>query len=258
MKGTTGSISVAGMLRLLCGFGRTGTLKVKSERKEGEIILYDGEITGAAVSGAPAKDVREAVIELLLVLEQGSFYFDEKEPAQKEPAGLCVEGLIIESARRMRGGSNVKISVKEYLYPENEVLKISPMPEGKKISVDFEAEEWNMLISFNGDKNMETAISESKTDKITAEKIIYGLISSGLVRRTRFKIPEIGKIAMEEAGNVGAAIAACAFAKRKIDKTRMGMKEFIGLLNELEESFAAIMGKSKAEAITEKIWNAAK
>jgi hypothetical protein len=83
-------------------------------------------------------------------------------------------------------------------------------------------------------------------------------LSSGFLRRTRFKIPEVAKIAKGDMGNIGAAIVDGAFSKLNIEKSRMGMRELISLLNELELSFSEIVGKTKAKALVEKIWDSTK
>lgn len=59
-------------------------------------------------------------------------------------------------------------------------------------------------------------------------------------------------------GNIGGAIVDSAFLKLKTDRARMGMKDFIMLLNELENSFAEIAGRARAKEIIEKIWTESK
>jgi hypothetical protein len=98
----------------------------------------------------------------------------------------------------------------------------------------------------------------SGIERARAEVILYGLVSAGLLRRMRFKIPELSRIAKENLGNIGSAIVDTEFAKQKIDRTKMGMRTFLNLLNALEESFGEILGKTKAREIIEKIWSATK
>lgn len=255
MQGTTGSISVAGMMRLLCNYGRTGRLNVKGEGGKGHIDIFEGKIAGAGPS-AKGESVKEAAINLLTILEEGSFYFDEgvkTEGGNKEE--LFPEEMIMESARRLRqSGKNVK----DYIPSDNEVMKITRMPGGKNIFTPFAHDEWNMLAAFGGDTSVGAVIDEHTGGRKAAEAILYGLVSAGLVRKTRFKIPEVERIAREELGNIGAAIVDSSMAKLKINRAKMGMKEMISLLNSLETDFSAIAGKTKAKSIIEKIWAGSK
>ena len=150
MKGTTGSISVAGMLRLLCSYGRTGELEVDGRMIKGSIELKNGAITAARITqGAEKKsDTRETIIQLLLVLEEGSFYFEEKEPKQTRDTGLCVEDLIMESARLFYSRHKDMGVIADFLPPGNEVLKIAKFSKGRKVHVTFTSDEWNMLYGF--------------------------------------------------------------------------------------------------------------
>jgi hypothetical protein len=260
MQGTISNISVAGMLRLLCNFGKTGVLHVDSANIKGGIEIAGGEIVGAYAAKLPgtAKDVRETVTQLLMAVEEGSFYYEDVPMTGKAPAGICVEDVILESARAIYTDFPGKINISDMLLQENEVLRMARLPRDKKISITFNSAEWNLLLAFNGDMNISAAIEESGVEKKKAEIIMYGLTAAGLVRRLRFKIPEVSKLAKEALGNIGAAIVDNEFMRQKINRSKMGMKDFINLLNGLEASFSEIVGKTKANEIVENIWTATK
>jgi hypothetical protein len=260
VQGTTGNISVAGMLRLLCSYGKTGVFEIDGEKIKGRIELNAGEITDAVIFAGTDKKLgaRASVIKLLTVLEEGSFSYEEKTSEKKESAGFCAEDLIMESARALYDGKKNLPGLKDYLPPENEVLKIAKLSKNKKINLSFFSEEWNMLTAFNGDVNSGVVLDKAGPEREKAAVILYGLVSAGFLRRSRFKIPEVSKIARDTMGNIGSAIVDNSFLKLKIDKARMGMKDFLMLLNELENSFAEIAGRTRAKEIIEKIWAASK
>jgi hypothetical protein len=260
LQGSISSISVAGMLRLLCSYGKTGRLNVNSGKTEGSIMISEGSIIGADIkrSYSNVSGIRQSVVQLLLATDDGSFYFDENSVKHGTAQDICVEDVILESARLIAEKYMGIISVKDLIPPENEVLRTSKFTLGKTVTITFTSDEWNLLGSFNGDTNITSAIEESGIEKAKAEVVMYGLVSAGLVRRLRFKIPELTKIAKEAFGNIGIAVVDNEMTKQKIDRRKMGMKNFIGLLNGLEISFAEIVGKSKAREVIEKIWNATK
>jgi hypothetical protein len=255
VKGTIGNISVAGMLRLLCNYKKTGIFRVESSIINGAIEILNGDIVDVI---GPRVDKRDALIELLSNIKEGIFYFEEKNIEKKQPLDICIEDAILESARNLYKRYEESEYIKDYLFPENEVLKISKFYDNKILHIKFYTEEWNILVEFNGDNNIKNAIEKSGVDKQKADFIVYGLVAAGLLRRTRFKIPEISKIVRDELGNIGVAIIDSSFMRLNIDKSGMGMKEFLMLLNELENSFSEIIGKTKAKALIEKIWEATK
>ncbi len=254
VKKTISNISAAGMLRILCNYKKTGIYNIETQNRKVKIFINNGQISDIKPE---EKDIKELLINVLSSLSGISFYFEEQNIKPAKAYELCIEDIILESARRIakQGGSDV---INEFLLPENEVLKIAKFPLDRFIYIKFLSEEWNFLSLFDGNKSIKAVFQESGLEKNKAEAILYGLLSAGLLRRTRFKMPELIKIAREELGNIGAAIVETELIKNNIDKTRMGMKEFLRLLGYLENSFAEIVGKTKAQAIIEKIWEATK
>ncbi|MCX8094529.1 MAG: DUF4388 domain-containing protein [Candidatus Goldbacteria bacterium] len=248
------NISAAGMLRILCNYKKTGIYNIEIKNKKLKIFIYNGEI----INIKPAnKNLREELINALCSLDGMTFYFEEQKIEKGNAVELCIEDIILESARRIAklGGTD---TIRDFLLPENEILKISKFPPDRSIYIKFTSDEWNLLSLFDGNKSINTVYNELAMEKNKAEIILYGLISAGLLRRARFKMPELTKIAREELGNIGVAIVDTELMKNNIDKTKMGMKEFLRLLASLENSFADIVGKTKARAVIEKIWEATK
>ncbi|MBN2754968.1 MAG: DUF4388 domain-containing protein [Candidatus Goldbacteria bacterium] len=249
MKGTVNSISVAGMLRLLCNYQKTGILNVDHNKAKGLIHIFEGAVTFARE--ADSAEVKEALYKMLLVIDEGSFYFEETRDVEKQPLNISVENIILESSRKLLDAG---MDISDYLLLGREVLKISTFSENKKVSVDFLSREWNLMAAFDGSNNIDFVLEHSGIDEKEAKTALFGLLAAGLLKRSRFKTPEIGRVAAESLGNIGLAIVDSEFKKHGIDRNRMGMKEFILLLNSLENSFSEIVGKTKSAQVIEKIW----
>ncbi|MCE5299793.1 MAG: DUF4388 domain-containing protein [Spirochaetia bacterium] len=260
MHGTMSSISVAGMLRLLCSFGRSGELLIDSGRIKGKIVIDSGNIVSATAERTLFKTsgLRDTVVQLLLALEEGSFSFIELAPRNEKPSGIGIEDVILESAREIWKNPGNSVNIRDLIFPEDEVLRTTRLAAGREITVSFQADEWNLLAAFNGDSDIGTVLEDSGIERGKAEIILYGLTSAGLLRRLRFKIPELSKIAREELGNIGAAIVDSEFIRQKFDRKKMGMKNFVSLLNGLEASISEITGRTRAKVIIEKMWAATK
>jgi len=248
------NISAAGMLRILCNYKKTGIYNIESRERKIEIHIYEGNI----LKVLPAeKNAKETLTDVLSSTDNVSFYFEEQNVKQGTSLEICVEDVILESARRIAKHSRDGL-LKDFLFQNNEVLKIAKFPKDKTVYIKFTSEEWNLLSSFDGNKSINTVIEETGINREKAEATLYGLLSAGLLRRTRFKMPELTKIVREEIGNVGVAIIDTEIYKNKIDRTKMGMKEFLRLLAALENSFSEIVGQTKARTIIEKIWETTK
>lgn len=254
-KNIISNISVAGMLRFLCNYKKTGIFVIEVRDNRYEISLYEGKI----INIKPLKNsLKETLIDILISISDIVFYFEEKEIKEKgsEIEDVCIEDIILESGRIL--AQKNPSAVKNFLLPENEVLKISNFAKDREIYIKFKSDEWNFLILFDGNKTISYVYEICNLEKEKAEVILYCLLSAGLLRRTRFKMPELIKIAREEFGNIGVAIVETEIIKNKIDKNKMGMREFLRLLAAIENSFAEIVGRQKANNIIEKIWSATK
>jgi hypothetical protein len=253
MIGELTNVSVAGMLRLLSAYQQTGCLKVSGQDGEGEIYLEQGRIVGA---GTKKKDLAEEVLRLLLV-QQGYFHFEPSEavPRTHLQGSLDeIESLILESSRRTKSAA-----VQEFLPSAETVLQLAPIfSKREKIRLDLRREEWNLLTQVNGEDSLGILVEKSGLARERALQAVYGLLSAGLLRKARFRIPEILDIATRELGDLGEALVRQAFRKLGLDQSRMHMKQLIALLNELERNITLLLGPTRAGAIIGLMWEGAK
>ncbi len=253
MFGELSNVSVGGMLRLISAFSQTGRLKVRGEDGQGEIYLQSGRIVG---TGKPNKDLGTEVLRLLL-LRKGFFHFQAMEAIPKDKIGGLaedVENLIIEASRQYDAEE-----AKEYLPSLETVVQLAPIQgERSHIQIKLQKDEWNVLTRINGEDPIITIIEKSKLEQARSIQIFYGLLSAGIIRKIRFKIPRVMEIANHELGNMGEALVRQAFRKLKLDQSRMHMKELIALLNELERSITLLLGPTRASHIIGLMWEGSK
>jgi hypothetical protein len=119
-------------------------------------------------------------------------------------------------------------------------------------------EEWNFLTKVNGEDSLEALMVKSDLPRDRAIQVAYGLLSAGLLRKTRFRIPEVLEIATRELGNMGEALVRQAFKTLRINQARMQMKDLIALLNELERNITLLLGPTRASAVVGQMWEGAK
>lgn len=253
MIGELSNVSVAGMLRLLSAYAQTGCLKVTGSDGEGEIYLEKGRIVGTK---AKQKDIADEVLRLLS-LQQGYFNFEQQASIAKAAhQGLVedVESIILEASRRCPAAG-----LKDFLPPGEAVLQMAPIfSERARLHLELQREEWNFLTKVNGEDSLETLMEKSELPRDRAVQVAYGLLSAGLLRKTRFRIPELVEIATRELGNMGEALVRQAFKRLNINQGRMHMKELIAVLNELERNITLLLGPTRATTIIGQMWEGAK
>lgn len=253
MIGELTNVSVAGMLRLLSAYQQTGCLKVSGQDGEGEIYLEQGKIVG---TGAKKKELAQEVLRLLLV-QQGFFHFEPAEEISRtRQQGVLeeVESLILEASRQV----SAEVA-QEYLPSGDAVLQLAPIFSRREhIRLDLQRDEWNLLTQVNGEDSLQSLLDKSGLPRERGLQAVYGLLSAGLLRKIRFRIPEILEIATRELGNLGEALVRQAFRKLGLDQSRMHMKDLIALLNELERNITLLLGPTRASAVIGLMWEGAK
>lgn len=253
MIGELSNVSVAGMLRLLSAYAQTGCLKVSGAGGEGEIYLEKGRIVGTQ---AKRKDIVDEVLRLLS-LQQGFFHFEAQAMIAKtlhQGTVEDVENLILETSRRCPAAT-----ISDFLPSGEAVLQMAPIfSERAHLRLELQREEWNFLTKVNGEDTLGMLLEKSELPRDRALQVTYGLLSAGLLRKARFRIPELVEIATRELGNMGEALVRQAFKKLNINHTRMHMKDLIAVLNELERNITLLLGPTRATAIIGQMWEGAK
>ncbi|MBN1596017.1 DUF4388 domain-containing protein [candidate division FCPU426 bacterium] len=253
MFGEIANVSIAGMVRLLSVFRQTGKLEINGQDGEGQIYFKSGIIVGTSKA---VSHLSEEVLRLFL-LKEGRFSFQalESVPAKSLQGELQeIENLILESSRRM-----VSQEAAEYLPGDDVVLQLAPVAgEKESMRLDFLRDEWNLLTRVNGEDPMGVVREKSGIRKGRALQILYGLLSAGILRRTRFRIPKVIEIATQELGNMGEALVREAFRKLKLDQSSMHMRQLIELLNELERNVTLLLGPTRARHIIDQMWEGSK
>lgn len=195
-----------------------------------------------------------ANLSLLLKQREGRFVFREGElPFREFLLTTSTENLILAGLRDVDPQT-----VEEGLPPLSAILELSPRPANQPLDISFTPSEWNTLILFDGVRNLEDVLRVAGRPSGETERIVFALQSSGLLKKVRFRFPDLEKIAREALDNMGIVLVQNAYANVGVSRARMGMRELIKVLNELEKSMGLIVGPTQAATIVEKMWEATK
>jgi hypothetical protein len=190
----------------------------------------------------------------LLKMTSGTFRFEDGVKGFEDfPIAMCTENLILQSFR-----SVTETQASESLPPGSALLEWAPRPEEYNLDLSLASDEWNTLILFDGDRNLDQVLAMAPKGKCNPVVSIYALVSAGLLKKVRFRFPDLERICQEELGNMGLVLVRNAYQKIGVSRARMGMRELIRILNDLDKSMTLIVGPTRAAAVVDRLWEATK
>lgn len=228
--------------------------KDSSPRKIGEYLVESHGISPAAVERVLQEQAARRVI-ALLSWKEGRFHYRETTDFPRLFIRLqkSTENLLLEAFRKM--------SPKEaetHLPPHSALLEWAPRPKNQDLDIYLEADEWNLLALFDGNRSIAECWALSGQEKGKATVRTHALLSSGLLKKVRFKFPDLEHLAEQALGQMGIALVQQAYKSVGIHRSKMGMRELLKILNHLEKSMTLLIGPGRTQDIIERMWEAVK
>lgn len=174
----------------------------------GEVLLRNGKLTEEqyrALSGQPGvatdkglgllavnrryitqeeilRQVRGHILEIIYLLftwEDGTFRF---EPNAAPPDGsitvsMSLEGIIMEGSRRIQEWERLQDEIPDL----DAFVRFTDRPDVKMRNINLTVEEWKVISFINPRNNIRRIAKYSSMNDFQIRKIIYGLLSAGLV-----------------------------------------------------------------------------
>lgn len=170
-QGSLKELPLPDIIQLVSVSGKTGVFTLKNGQESGFIYLQDGQIVHAQAGDLQGE---EAVYELA-IWPQGDFVFS---PGQAAPAASIQKSntnLLMEAARRMD----------EWQVLSKKISSTRLVPvftqKSSNTSVSFTPHEWGLICKIDERRSIEEIAVGLGTSPFETCKILYGLITSGLV-----------------------------------------------------------------------------
>ena len=164
------------IIQFLSGAGKTGVLRLVSDREDGAIYLQNGRVTHAA----SADLVGEEAVYTLLLLNTGRFDFDPDVTTETSTISKGNTNLLMEAARRKDEWENV-ISKQ---IPDADGIPEFVLPDqndtGKQITLN--TSEWIVLSKIDGKRSIKTIAKDANISVYQTCRLLYSLVSTGLIR----------------------------------------------------------------------------
>jgi hypothetical protein len=172
------------IIQFLSGASKTGVLRLFSGRDEGAIYIEKGRIVHATATDA----VGEEAVYALMLLGKGKFDFEPDVKAQASTVQRSSTNLLMEAARRKDEWESI-ISKR---IPDVDLVPEFVLPakdqSGKQITLN--TSEWVVLSKIDGERTVRAIAKVTGISTYQACRLLYGLVSTGLIRLRRPDTPE--------------------------------------------------------------------
>lgn len=170
-QGSLKELPLPDIIQLVSVSGKTGAFALKSGSSAGEIYLRGGQIVHAEVGELAGE---EAVYELAIWTD-GDFVFTPGKEVQKTTIQKSNTNLLMEAARRID-----EWQVLSKRIPSTDLVPVFT-EQVATTSVSFTPGEWQLICKIDERRSIEEISAGLGTSPFEVCKLLYGLVTSGLV-----------------------------------------------------------------------------
>lgn len=197
LEGSLEDFELTDIFQLIQLGQKAGCLRIQTLTSVGVIYFKDGSVTHARAG----QQKGERAIQEILQWSKGKFIFVPNEESTENTIGQPIQFIILEAARRIDEWQRIE----KVITSMDLKVKIVEVPDAGIESINLRPEEWKILSFVDGISTIkEISVKANQSDFDTA-KILFGLVSSGLVRLIKEEKPktEEKKEKKEETGLKG-------------------------------------------------------
>jgi hypothetical protein len=170
-QGSLAELPLPDILQLVAVSGKTGRFTIKSERDAGRIFLADGQIVHAKIGQLEGE---EAIYELAIWTE-GDFVFTPDDESVPKTINKSNTSLLMEAARRI---DEWKVLSKRV--PSTRLVPVFT-EDGGGATITLSPAEWSVIRKADERRSIEDIAHAVGTSAFETAKVVYGLITSGLL-----------------------------------------------------------------------------
>ena len=168
-------------MKLVLAHGRSGVVEVQNGKHQGKVAVHEGGVIHA-IHGQRVGE--EAFYELAL-WRKGRFEFKQGAPAKKRTITTSTRRLLVEASRRLDTWNMIVSKVKNF----DLIPKWLPMSAK---SIRLTKSDWAVIHLVDGCRSIRQIVDELKTDIFEAGRVVYSLITVGVLRLDKDSDPHDG------------------------------------------------------------------
>lgn len=188
LSGNLEDFEITDVLQVIHLSKKDGVLHLFSLNGEAMMYFKNGILLHAEMENT---DGMKAV-KKIITTKKGTFKFVPGENLDKTSIQMPIQNVIIEAARQIDEWKQI-----ENVIPSGNVV-VDFVEEPDESNIELDSMEWKVLAAVNGERTVEELASNLGMEEFAVAKVIYGLISSGLL-----KVKKVIKKEKEEKENEG-------------------------------------------------------
>ena len=170
-QGSIQELPVPDIIQLVSVSGKTGMFTLVRGVERGYIYLQNGRMVHAKIGEL----VGEEAIYALAIWSSGEFQFTPGEEPETPTIEKSNTSLLMEAARRLDEWKVLSRKIPGVEFVPTFLPRDAPEP------VTLSPLEWNLVIRIDGRKTVEELARTMDSSSFETAKILYGLITSGLI-----------------------------------------------------------------------------
>jgi hypothetical protein len=173
LQGSLEDFELTDVFQLIQLGQKDGGLRIQAEDDVGIVYFKGGMVVHAktnSIQGEPA-------IDTILSWKKGRFVFNPNEETLETTVDLPIQQVILEAARRIDEMQKIQKIIPSF----DAVVKIVEVPDAGVEKIHLKPEEWKVLSFVDGSRAIKQIAQKANISEFETARILYGLVSSGLV-----------------------------------------------------------------------------
>src|SRR6266571_9185917 len=190
-QGSLKELPLPDIIQLVSVSGKTGKFTLSRDHDRGYIYLKNGQMVHATVGDL----VGEEAIYALAIWNQGEFQFNPSEEPDRQTITKSNTNLLMEAARRL---DEWRVLSKKI--PSVDLVPEFVVQESREGQINLNTSEWLILSKIDGQRSVKAIAQASGLSVFDAAKMLYGLITTNLIRLREPLAPHPPRAAPASAG----------------------------------------------------------
>ncbi len=173
LQGNLEDFEITDVFQLIQLGQKDGGLRIHSDDDAGVVYFKSGMVIHAQTNSLKG----QTAIDAILSWGKGRFVFNPNEEAHENTVDLPIQQVILDAARRIDELAKIQKLIPSF----NTIVKIVEVPKLGVEKINLRPEEWKVLSFVDGSRVVKEIAANAALTEFETARILYGLISSGLV-----------------------------------------------------------------------------